>query len=133
MPYPAWRVRVGKRFKFATGRFPALPSAFPRQDLRHRKLMNDSSNPLPHYVFASPEIAERNEKKTKEGLYSLAEAEIFWRDRYTFLHNNGYILRPRYHPDWKPSWLGTNRKPIFCEDSIMLSVRRSLSRVRAFG
>ncbi|SJL11189.1 uncharacterized protein ARMOST_14592 [Armillaria ostoyae] len=30
--------------------------------------------------------------------------EIFWRDTYHFLCERGYKLRPRYHPDWVPSW-----------------------------
>ncbi|KAK0447870.1 uncharacterized protein EV420DRAFT_1275946 [Desarmillaria tabescens] len=30
--------------------------------------------------------------------------EIFWRDTYHFLNERGYQLRPRYHPDWVPSW-----------------------------
>ena len=30
--------------------------------------------------------------------------EIFWRDRYYFFKSKGYILRPRYHPKWQPSW-----------------------------
>ncbi len=46
----------------------------------------------------------------------LSNAEFFWRDHYTFLEEKGYTLRPRYSPDWKPSWLSTKRKPIECED-----------------
>ncbi|KAF8122885.1 kinase-like domain-containing protein [Boletus edulis] len=34
----------------------------------------------------------------------LEDQEIFWRDRYHFLKHKGYILRPRYHPNWQPSW-----------------------------
>ena len=34
----------------------------------------------------------------------LEDEEIFWRDRYYFFKNKGYILRPRYHPKWQPSW-----------------------------
>lgn len=30
--------------------------------------------------------------------------EIFWRDRYHFFRKKGYILRPRYHPEWQASW-----------------------------
>lgn len=35
---------------------------------------------------------------------TLGDGEIFWRDRYYFFKRKGYILRPRYHPDWQPSW-----------------------------
>ncbi|KAL6300716.1 hypothetical protein BKA93DRAFT_508267 [Sparassis latifolia] len=46
--------------------------------------------------------------------------EIFWRDRQPYLEGRGYKLRPRYDPNWTPSWTGTNLDPTFCEDSIML-------------
>ncbi|TFK92735.1 hypothetical protein K466DRAFT_581647 [Polyporus arcularius HHB13444] len=46
----------------------------------------------------------------------LSNAEFFWRDHYKFLEQKGYRLRSRYSPDWKPSWLSTNRKPVECED-----------------
>ncbi|KAK7448444.1 hypothetical protein VKT23_013706 [Stygiomarasmius scandens] len=34
----------------------------------------------------------------------LTAAEAFWRDHSTWLEERGYHLRPRYQPDWKPSW-----------------------------
>jgi len=30
---------------------------------------------------------------------------------------------PRYHPDWKPSWIGTDINPRYMEDYILLLVR----------
>ena len=86
-----------------------------------------SSRPprLPHYIFVSPEAAERYAKDTDDGFYDLLEAEIHWRDRYVFLQDSGYILRPRYRPNWKPSWTGTTRDPMFCEDSIIITVSNS--------
>jgi hypothetical protein len=30
--------------------------------------------------------------------------ELFWRDQYSWLRECEYTLRPRYDPDWKPSW-----------------------------
>lgn len=62
-------------------------------------------------------------KATEEGLYSLLGGEIPWKKRYHDLEQRGYRLRPRYHPDWSPSWTGTNRDPTFCEDSVMTFVR----------
>ncbi|KAF7375711.1 Protein kinase domain-containing protein [Mycena sanguinolenta] len=43
--------------------------------------------------------------------------EQFWVDSYEFLLSRGYQLRPRYHPDWVPSW-GPKRHPIGdqCDD-----------------
>ncbi|KAJ3715367.1 kinase-like domain-containing protein [Lentinula raphanica] len=46
----------------------------------------------------------------------LWSSEIFWRDHYDWLKSNGYLLRPRYHPDWVPSWTGSKRFPLFFED-----------------
>ncbi|KAI0645028.1 kinase-like domain-containing protein [Trametes meyenii] len=77
-----------------------------------------SPDKLPSYVFLPPEFAQWNAEQTRKGLYGLLTSEIAWRDRYDFLYRRGYKLRPRYHPEWKPSWMGTNVSPEFCEDSI---------------
>ncbi|KIJ57761.1 hypothetical protein HYDPIDRAFT_120370, partial [Hydnomerulius pinastri MD-312] len=50
---------------------------------------------------------------------TLFTGEVFWRDRYTFFLSRGYKLRPRYHPDWVPSWEGKDNVILsFCEDRI---------------
>ncbi|CAL1706270.1 unnamed protein product [Somion occarium] len=36
----------------------------------------------------------------------LAPPEIWWRDQSVWLGKQGYVLRPRYRPGWKPSWTG---------------------------
>ena len=84
--------------------------------------MSVPSSRLPHYAYVSPEVAEQHAKDTEEGFYDLFDAEVYWKDRYHFLNHHGYALRPRYHPDWKPSWIGTNIDPVFCEDSISIIV-----------
>ncbi|EJC99800.1 uncharacterized protein FOMMEDRAFT_127984 [Fomitiporia mediterranea MF3/22] len=33
------------------------------------------------------------------------------------LERHGYLLRPRFRPDWIPSWLNTNKSPLLFEDS----------------
>lgn len=38
------------------------------------------------------------------GLHELGGLECWWRDRYDWLAERGYMLRPRYRPGWKPSW-----------------------------
>ncbi|KAK7691445.1 hypothetical protein QCA50_004844 [Cerrena zonata] len=73
---------------------------------------------LPSYAFCTPERAEYYAKETEEGHWSLLSYEVFWRERCVHLKSRGYLLRPRFHPGWVPSWLGTNRDPDFCEDSI---------------
>ncbi|TBU39410.1 kinase-like domain-containing protein [Dichomitus squalens] len=75
---------------------------------------------LPRYAYVDAESAARHAKDTEDGLYRLLPGEIYWKDRYFFLDGCGYTLRPRYHPEWRPSWIGTNRDPMFCEDSITL-------------
>ena len=47
----------------------------------------------------------------------LTTGELFWRDRYEWLSKHGYMLRPRYKPDWVPSWVGTAKRSFMCEDS----------------
>ncbi|RDB27165.1 hypothetical protein Hypma_004589 [Hypsizygus marmoreus] len=48
----------------------------------------------------------------------LDNIEKLWRDRYSFFLQQGLELRPRYHPDWTPSWIGTSINPTYCEDAI---------------
>ncbi|THU85941.1 hypothetical protein K435DRAFT_969298 [Dendrothele bispora CBS 962.96] len=43
----------------------------------------------------------------------LNDAESFWRDHASWLQERGYQLRPRYQPDWKPSWLDGKKRSRF--------------------
>ncbi|KAH9949303.1 kinase-like domain-containing protein [Amylocystis lapponica] len=85
---------------------------------------------LPNYATVSPEQAQHYAKVTEQGRYNLTEAEGFWRDRQPFLAARGYQLRPRYCVGWNPSWLGTNKDPLFCEDSIMLNYYHVIDATR---
>lgn len=51
----------------------------------------------------------------------LLESECFWRDHQKWLAASGYMLRPRYMPDWVPSWVEHNIPDdwVLCEDSIV--------------
>lgn len=49
-------------------------------------------------------------------------AEMYWRANYQWFLDRGYQLRPRYSPDWIPSWTGTNRYFEDCEDGVSLNV-----------
>ncbi|KAJ7127535.1 hypothetical protein C8R43DRAFT_695826 [Mycena crocata] len=51
----------------------------------------------------------------------LAPDEIFWRDHQAWLHHCGYRLRPRYMPDWVPSWHSTAKLSLSSEDGIFTS------------
>ncbi|THH28987.1 hypothetical protein EUX98_g5199 [Antrodiella citrinella] len=52
--------------------------------------------------------------------------EATWRAKQKFLESKGYMLRPRYHQGWKPSWEGTGKEKAQCEDSIPLPLRKNL-------
>ena len=54
---------------------------------------------------------------------AIQEREVFWRDRYDFLRKAGYTLRPRYKPDWIPSWKTSGKRIIDCEDVVTVRVR----------
>ena len=55
---------------------------------------------------------------------TLDPREVWWRDRYEQLSNHGYLLRPRYSPQWTPSWKTSNRDWTDCEDGKRLRVRK---------
>ncbi|KAI0323329.1 kinase-like protein [Cubamyces sp. BRFM 1775] len=88
---------------------------------------------LPHYVYLNDKNIEHYTKSTLQGNYGLLPSEAFWRERQEFLHKRGYVLRPRYWPDWKPSWLGTNLHPAYCEDSIVLFKHQVIDARRTTG
>lgn len=56
-------------------------------------------------------------------LAKLSDYEARWRDKYHFLRSKGYVLRPRYNPQWVPSWLDGDILCYRAEDSITLPVR----------
>ncbi|KAI9067211.1 hypothetical protein FKP32DRAFT_1564216 [Trametes sanguinea] len=76
---------------------------------------------LPDYVYLTPEAAHRQSERTRQGVYNLLPDEVEWQSRQQFLEKHGYMLRPRYHKGWKPSWIDTSIARDFCEDSIMSS------------
>ncbi|KAI0365099.1 kinase-like protein [Pilatotrama ljubarskyi] len=80
----------------------------------------DKHKKVPRYAILDPESVEQYAKSTRLGHYDLLPYEVFWRERHQYLKDSGLLLRPRYAPKWKPSWIGTNLDPTYCEDSIML-------------
>ena len=64
--------------------------------------------------------------------WNLHEEEIWWRDNYSFLQRRGYMLRPRYHPDWVGSWVGTDKNPVYCEDSVIPMVSTFVTYLSIF-
>lgn len=53
----------------------------------------------------------------------LTRHERWWCSRWEWLEEMGFTLRPHYQSGWKPSWLGTSRSYMVCEDgqSIVVS------------
>ena len=47
---------------------------------------------------------------------TLFESEMWWRDQYRAIEALGYILRPRYHPNWRPSWKRSGKDFFTAED-----------------
>lgn len=60
----------------------------------------------------------------------LTSIEVHWRDRQPFLQTKGYMLRPRYRPDWIPSWQGRDLLALTAEDAITHPVSISLRHTR---
>jgi len=56
-------------------------------------------------------------------LYSLQKDELFWVNHVLYLQARGYQLRPRYQPDWIPSWRENGHPPYQYEDSSATLVR----------
>ncbi|KAG9313014.1 hypothetical protein JVU11DRAFT_6453 [Chiua virens] len=46
----------------------------------------------------------------------LSAPEVWWSQHFNWLRDRGYLLRQRYSPDWSPSWLGTKKNILACED-----------------
>lgn len=92
--------------------------------------MLGQSGQLPSGAFMTPEVAEKEEELTRKGTYNLTPFETLWQARQAHLLKRGYLLRPRYSKDWKPSWVGTNIQPYYCEDSIVSRVRDELPSQR---
>ncbi|KAL4065250.1 hypothetical protein J3A83DRAFT_4360518 [Scleroderma citrinum] len=47
----------------------------------------------------------------------LAEFEMWWVQHYEWFKGQGYLLRPRYAPDWVPSWQGKELDRFQYEDA----------------
>ncbi|KZT52450.1 hypothetical protein CALCODRAFT_441581, partial [Calocera cornea HHB12733] len=44
-----------------------------------------------------------------------------WVNLYKRLEGAGYRVRPRYHPEWVGSWVGTQKNVTDCEDNFGMS------------
>ncbi|KAG6806696.1 hypothetical protein H0H92_010343 [Tricholoma furcatifolium] len=72
-------------------------------------------------MTAAPFCADKfifNPDDGASGLGKLDLVEMFWRKHCEYLGKRGYTLRPRYQPDWRPSWLENPEIVDNCEDSV---------------
>ncbi|CAL1706310.1 unnamed protein product [Somion occarium] len=56
--------------------------------------------------------------KSRQDYTVLLPHEVFWRDHQQWLAERGYMLRPRYRPDWVASYKDKQDYPWDCEDSV---------------
>lgn len=53
----------------------------------------------------------------------LHTGEKWWTGHRELLESRGYRLRARYQPNWRPSWLASDKSPLECEDGYAYAVR----------
>lgn len=79
-------------------------------------------------MAASERGVEQASELLTDSFASLTDEEVYWRDRQRFLESQGYMLRPRYRPDWTPSWRGKPPDAVLdAEDAFALKVSHSLT------
>ena len=54
---------------------------------------------------------------------ALVTTEQWWRDHYHEIAERGYQLRPRYHPNWQPSWFKSGKDLYTLQDGQPTIVR----------
>ena len=78
----------------------------------------------PEHVMPSPVSqapAHKVAPNNQEG--ALVTINQWWRDHYNEIAEHGYQLRPRYHPNWEPSWLKSGKDFYTVEDGQATIVR----------
>ncbi|KAI9432584.1 kinase-like domain-containing protein [Lactarius indigo] len=61
---------------------------------------------------------------------TLVMTERWWGDRYDDIAERGYMLRPRYRPQWEPSWLKTGKDFYTVEDGQATILRAAMDATR---
>ncbi|KAI0249581.1 hypothetical protein BJV78DRAFT_1276093 [Lactifluus subvellereus] len=70
------------------------------------------------------------EDPPKVVLGAIVRHETWWVEHQEALERAGYMLRPRYHPSWRPSWAGTKKFCFDCEDGLMQPAPLSMDATR---
>ncbi|OCH88107.1 hypothetical protein OBBRIDRAFT_758768 [Obba rivulosa] len=77
-------------------------------------LSSHNAEAAAHGEAANANIGSKYTETDLEG--GLSSSECWWRDRQQWLEEKGYMLRPRYRPDWVPSWLRAKKDWLDVED-----------------
>ncbi|KIJ28274.1 hypothetical protein M422DRAFT_189907 [Sphaerobolus stellatus SS14] len=78
----------------------------------------------------SRQLEEFKQARTLGDATTIYPTEQFWKKHQPWLASKGYMLRPRYHAGWVPSWTETNRRPDACEDGLINFVSYLLDATR---
>ena len=74
--------------------------------------------------YRGPSLESRMAGVSNPAEGRLYQAELFWRDHQPWLKECGYLLRPRYLPDWKASWVrNKSLHYLDCEEGVIMGVR----------
>ncbi|KAH9954063.1 kinase-like domain-containing protein [Russula dissimulans] len=77
-----------------------------------------------------PASASRQTYQTGREIGSLFNSEEWWRDHYHHIKLNGYLLRPRYSPDWQQSWKRSGKAFFSAEDGRPIILRAAMDATR---
>ncbi|KDR84181.1 hypothetical protein GALMADRAFT_56099 [Galerina marginata CBS 339.88] len=95
-----------------------------------------SPEPGPSDQYEGDDDSPARKKKKAFGLPAvyypphLSPSEKVWRDRYGYLYQRGYQVRPRYQPNWTPTCFGNGRHHHSGEDHIMQILPQVLDGIR---
>ncbi|KAI0779522.1 hypothetical protein C8Q74DRAFT_1367404 [Fomes fomentarius] len=111
-------------YRFSSSFTPGQTSKGGSRELRPR--------PQVHLATTARYPARQDTKFGQDAIEGgLLPHEYVWRDACEWLGQQGYKLRPRYQPDWIPSWRGSEElNPYFCEDGRASQRADTLDAVR---
>lgn len=132
-----WRIRTIELSSNSPYPRQMLPAAAAISSTGQRTLSRISSHRphvhpnLPHALPLFPMSKSTMQvSPTSDVLYGgINSREHFWVKHYTWLESRGYRLRPRYAPDWVPSWWGTDELADLFEDGKTIFVRAIFSHI----
>ena len=74
-----------------------------------------------HRLF-NPYMTSKSLTSPSSRLDTLPKNEVFWRNKFTWFKDQCYQLCPHFAPDWIPSWKGTSKTRLQCENGYPLLV-----------